>query len=311
MPRGRALATAGDDGELKVWDTATGELMGTYTAGPGGEAWSPSFSPDGTLVAGEWLEPETGVVRVFDRVTGELVSEFERQFVTETDFSPDSTRLLLASPDQPGMVVIDPRTGEKLLDLGGDDVGAARTAQYSPDGRWIASGHFDGLVRFWDAQTGALRFAVAGHSSEVNSVDWSADSTRLASAANDGTARVLEVTDEGARPLASVSARDTGNGLAAVAFSPDADRILTGDWAVSSAKIWDVSDRSGAEWLHASSPVFRFAADGFLPDSRTVRPDRSGWWGRRVGRADRRAGAPPGPDRPGRRGVRRRPESRR
>ena len=51
----------------------------------------------------------------------------------------------------------------------------------------------------------------------------------------------------GFRHLVSVSARDTHNGIAGVAFSPDGERIMTGDWSIASVKVWDVSERAGAE----------------------------------------------------------------
>src|SRR5262245_39363880 len=72
-----------------------------------------------------------------------------------------------------------------------------------------------------DAATGQLRFALSGHAGLVSDVDWNSDGTRLATAGNDGTARVWEIVPGGPRELLSMSGYDTRKGLQGVAFSPD------------------------------------------------------------------------------------------
>jgi WD40 repeat protein len=209
-------------------------------------------------------------VRVLDRSSGEVLSELERWTVMGTDFSPDSSRVAVVSIEEPGVVVVDARSGAEVLLLGAD-LAPAADARFSPDGRWLASGHADGGVRIWDATTGEQRFLVAGHTSNVSALAWSSDSSRLATAGGgDGTARVHEITEGGVRELVVVSARDTANGIAAVAFSPDGERLMTSDWAIASTKVWDVSERAGAEWANIPSAAHRLGASAFLPDGRTV-----------------------------------------
>jgi ribosome assembly protein 4 len=52
---------------------------------------------------------------------------------------------------------------------------------YSPDGRHLASGGGDAIVRFWDVQTCTPRHACAGHKDHVLCTDWSPCGTRFAS----------------------------------------------------------------------------------------------------------------------------------
>ena len=56
-PDGSRLASTGEDGTLKVWDPSTGRLLSSLAAP--GDAWGPSFSADGSLVAAAWT-PTTG-----------------------------------------------------------------------------------------------------------------------------------------------------------------------------------------------------------------------------------------------------------
>ena len=70
---------------------------------------------------------------------------------------------------------------------------------------------------------------MTGHTATVYRLDWSPDATRLATASDDGTARISEIADGGIRELVSFSAQDTGHGLNGVAFSPDGERLMTGD----------------------------------------------------------------------------------
>ncbi len=73
--------------------------------------------------------------------------------------------------------------------------GYVSTSAVSPDGRWIASGGLDGIVRIWDADSGAFARALVGHSSYVYGLAWSPDGRHLASAGSfDGTVRLWDTT---------------------------------------------------------------------------------------------------------------------
>jgi ribosome assembly protein 4 len=57
---------------------------------------------------------------------------------------------------------------------------------YSPDGRWLASGGGDAVVRFWDVYTSTPKFTCKGHKNHVLSTAWSPNGQRFVSADKNG-----------------------------------------------------------------------------------------------------------------------------
>jgi WD40 repeat protein len=144
------------------------------------------------------------------------------------------------------------------------------TVAWSPDGRWIASGGRDTDAHITDAATGELHRTLAGHTGPIVGIDWTPGGDRLATGSADGTARVWEISDDGARELLTVAARETQGGAGGMAFSPDGERLLTGDAGIRAAKIWDVGISGGAEWANLPAPDDFLGSAGFTPDGRSV-----------------------------------------
>lgn len=102
-----------------------------------------------------------------------------------------SGRRTVASRSDGKVQVWDVTTGDEvhILEVGALGVnreqssfyGAGRSLAFSPDGRRLATGAGDNVI-VWDAETGKLLLTLKGHRSDVNSVAFSPDSTRLVSA---------------------------------------------------------------------------------------------------------------------------------
>ena len=68
-----------------------------------------------------------------------------------------------------------------------------QSVRFSPDGRWIVSGSWDGTVRIWDVSTGRqMGESMRGHTNWVKSVAFSPDGRWIVSGSADKTVRIWE-----------------------------------------------------------------------------------------------------------------------
>jgi WD40 repeat protein len=183
IPYGPATVTIS---EVRLWDIETGERVGDLHDDEERGFGLAALSRDGRRIA----LADFGAIRILDAATGRT----ERRIPVpgcgqnRPAFSPDGT--LVAVPVMQGIHIFDVQTGRRLLQDDAMPAGLLRSAAWSPSGDRIATGHFDGIVRVWDAATGkpiwhkaltpVLR-ATPGIS-EPRSVAFSGDGRRLIAA---------------------------------------------------------------------------------------------------------------------------------
>jgi len=107
---------------------------------------------------------------------------------------------------------------------------------FSPDGRFLVAGGFEGAAAVYDLQTGQKVTTLSGHRTTVFSCAFSPDGQRIVTASFDGTARVWEKNGTNVLVLPH-SAHVTD-----AAFSPDGRMIATAALC-DGLKLWDA--RSG------------------------------------------------------------------
>ncbi len=230
-PNGKALATAGSDCLLKLWDVATGKE--TFSVKHPLNATSVAFSPDGKLLAvgsGSYVQDKA-------HHGGHPVSE---------------------------IVIHDSATGKTLheLRLPDDDDGLVSSVAFSPNGKLLAAGHSDSLATIWDTTTWKQKFAIDGPVGNVNTVAFSPDSRELAVVSSNQIVLIDPTTGEPTRSL-----KGCKGSVMCVAFSPDGRRVAAGcddDTIV----LWERKTGAVTATLTGHSSFVEGVA--FSPDSKTL-----------------------------------------
>jgi WD40 repeat protein/serine/threonine protein kinase len=259
---GQRLASASRDRSVKVWEIPSGRLLHTLT-GHRNRVMSLSFSPDCRQVASGSYDDTDVMVLVWDLANGRVQHTFRdhRDDVTCVAFNPDGQRL--ASSGGKKLIIWDLVSGREIRAFESANI---TTMAFSPDGRQLVSGHSGGdkIVRVWDvAGANEPHMLLRGHSGSVNSVAFSTDGKRIASASADWTVKVWDAAT--GQVLRTLAGHDLG--VAGVAFSPD------GQWLASASgdgtiKLWD--EASGQETLTLKGHTRGVYGVAFSPDGQRL-----------------------------------------
>lgn len=253
------LASGGDDGRLRLWDTRRRESAGSLHEEPGEPVLALAVHRQGGRLASA---AASGVVRVWNLASRqcERVLEGHRGRVPSLALSGDA-RLLLSGGEDQSLRLWNIADGSCLRRLVGRVEGVWGVA-WSPDGRRLASGHDDGRVRIWDSSTGACLQNLEGHRRWVQAVAWSPDGRWLASASADHTVQLWEASS--GRPHRSLAGHK--GWVVSVDFSPDS-RLLASAGRDGGVCLWEVDSGRPRGVLGASSSwiwAVRFHPDGRL-----------------------------------------------
>jgi WD40 repeat protein/transcriptional regulator with XRE-family HTH domain len=252
---GRLLAIGGDDGNVKILDAVSGDVIHTFHLG--GVIHGVAFSPNDSRLA---AASEDGSVKVWDSDSGQELLSLPRLSGLWSIAFLSNGRIVTAGQDGVARVW-DADTGGEVLTLAGHRSTIVGVAG-SPDGTRIATSGYDETVRVWDASPGHETLTILAHQGVVWDVQYSPDGKHLASVSVDGTAKLWD--SESGQLLLTLPKGDVQTDhFTGLAFSPDGTQIATGgmDGLIT---LWD--SRSGDPLMSLVGHTFYVPGLAFSPD---------------------------------------------
>ncbi len=260
-PDGQVLASGGGDigepGTVKLWSTSS---WGETASFPGffRSVYSLAFLPRGGFLVGGGYEPAGRDVTLWEVPGARIVWQHDRYMPRSVAVSPDGQWLAIASVNDPDVEILALPSGQPVRVFTAHARPILALA-FSPDGRRLASGGADHVVKVWRVPDFMEEAQFVGHTAPVWSVAFSPDGQYVASGTIDSTARIWRVSDRSA--FRTYYQEDW---VWAVAFSPDGELLASGGdvpirlYRVGSAATEPVASAGATEYATA----LLFSPDG-------------------------------------------------
>jgi RNA polymerase sigma factor (sigma-70 family) len=267
---GKLLAAGFSDGTVRVWETATRAEIKRLQANPkhqisgvDGLEWSPDES---------CLFATTGLngVLAWDWRNDKLNWQTPTSQATQLRASRDGKLVAALRTDHREILILNAESGKvqatARMPADKDRFFAPHCIVFSPDGRTLLAGHYDGMLKVWDTATGKERASFPSDGDVMWGIDVSRDGRHAVTGSSNGTVRIWEL-DTGKEVFRRTEPRSSS---LRVTFSSDGRSILS---AQQRAPIlWSVVAKHNGDreqmWSDlASDPATAYRAEWGLADS--------------------------------------------
>ena len=299
-PDAKTVARANRNGEIRIWDTNTGEELAAFSTGHTQGLTALAFSPDSSTIASGHIN----TITLWDALNFTQLSNSvdPKNWINALVFSPDSSTVngiksFAYKKETRGQHIKegvkgtlstwDTRTADKLSDVtvesyqgeapkipgvGGTAssfVGGAAVVMFSQNGNMLATAlnaeratdDYRFTIHVWDIPDRKLNLTLKGHTDKLNALALTRDGKVLASGSDDGTIQLWDISI--GIPTRSLPAGKIG----ALAFSRDG-KILASASSPDSIQLWDVM--TGRQWTSLKSENGYVTVLTFSPDDKIL-----------------------------------------
>ncbi|CAJ0932145.1 unnamed protein product, partial [Mesorhabditis belari] len=255
----RHLASAGKDGNIRIWDTVKGLTVRTlsgHTASVtclrwGGQGLIYTGSQDRTVKV--WRADDGVMCR---NLTGHAhwinTLALNTDYVLRTSCFDPANHCAKPEDDKKAQEIADRRYNEVLRICGGERLVSGsddftmflwnpseskqhiarltghqqlvNQVVFSPDTRTVASASFDKSIKLWCGRTGKYLSSLRGHVQAVYQIAWSADSRLLVSGSADSTLKIWDIRSK--RLMFDLPGH--GDEVYTVDWSPEGTKVVSG-----------------------------------------------------------------------------------
>ncbi|HUM71603.1 MAG TPA: WD40 repeat domain-containing protein, partial [Chloroflexota bacterium] len=233
---GQWMATAGEDGIVRLWDTQNTLLY--EWRGHANAVFAISFTPDDQWVTSTGRDATMQFWPVINpNVTADPLSTGHTDWVYDLAISPDGNLLATASQDSTVRLwrLSSRRTQEPIAILT-DHQATVFGVAFSPDSQLLASAGWDRRVRVWDVSASEpVSLAVLPHNDWAFAVAFSPDGEWLATSSSDGLIRLWSISalksqthQQELTSIVPVELANIGTTARSLAFSRDGKTLAAG-----------------------------------------------------------------------------------
>ncbi|PSB04666.1 AAA-like domain-containing protein [Merismopedia glauca] len=245
-PDGKAIASASNDGTIKLWK-ADGTIIKTLV-GHGKSVRSIAFSPDGKYLVSGSHDRTIKIWQVKDGLLKKTINAHLEEVET-IRFSPDGSFIADGSFDN--TVKLWTSNGEPIKTANVlKNEGAIYSLTISPDNQIIAVAGQQSAIALWNRQGVKIK-QWSAHSQQINSLEFSHHGKFLASASSDGTIKIWNVEGKLLKVLTGHTSR-----VNSISFSPD-DLTLVSSGHDGTVRLWRLVDGFNVDtWEGHQRPVY-------------------------------------------------------
>ncbi|EJU05444.1 WD40 repeat-like protein [Dacryopinax primogenitus] len=234
----KRIISASDNGTIRIWDAASGDIIGELLAGHPGAASAIDLWHDGgrTLVASTMR-----TITLWNTEMREVITKIVSDHAGILCLALSRDAMRIAAVYRDGTVGIwDVTSGERIYRSWPEDENMTNWIVLSHDGSRMVSESYHGPLKLWNVTNGkVIGQLFGGHTDYVTKIAFSDDNSRMVSGSKDGTIRLW---DGGTGFLIGdpLTAAQNTRSILSLAFSPNATRIIS-RYEDCSIRIWDTN----------------------------------------------------------------------